>query len=473
MEKAKDSIDNNESKIDFTHVSDIHLVSNLLKLYFRTLPEPVIPFNLYNALLQIIHSWTDDTKDDEKVVQVAEQMKLLPIANAQLLSTLSTFLNRLAQHSTLTKMPVRNLATVFGPILMLSPVADANPMVIVTDTPLINELAVLLFQYPERIFAEVKMLAPLLSRKSPQSLIEKKKRLLKRRAEGKSLPPAPPTQPEPDFAFGLHHLANPSIEWTEQSTESRRFEGYVRVLIPFAALSEMQLSIRRGDVIKVIRASTTNDGWLVGQIRDRLGLFPESFCTAVVSSIDSLPKCEQEDQQQAQTSQSSSSGPVTIQLDNETIISSDTLAEGFTEEEEEGDGFQEEEADSDSSCLSHSLPSAAVTNHAAPSSTFGNSPNPENLMSFSTQSTTTSRKMDSELSSSPSLESPATGDSRKIELMREEIQQLKKQLRVSEKKLVEERRRREMFEAQALAHIEVISRKLLNKVQNIQVVPPS
>ena len=33
--------------------SDIHLLAGLLKLYFRELPEPVIPFNMYDRFINI------------------------------------------------------------------------------------------------------------------------------------------------------------------------------------------------------------------------------------------------------------------------------------------------------------------------------------------------------------------------------------------------------------------------------------
>ena len=38
---------------DFTEVTDPHLVCSLLKQYLRDLPEPIIPFSLYDQFMEL------------------------------------------------------------------------------------------------------------------------------------------------------------------------------------------------------------------------------------------------------------------------------------------------------------------------------------------------------------------------------------------------------------------------------------
>ncbi len=47
-----------EGNMDFSHVTDPHLVSALLKMFLRELPEPVIPTTLYDAVVAVNSTYT-------------------------------------------------------------------------------------------------------------------------------------------------------------------------------------------------------------------------------------------------------------------------------------------------------------------------------------------------------------------------------------------------------------------------------
>lgn len=50
------------SQEDFSSSEDVHTVASLLKLYLRELPEPVVPFVLYDSFKQVLEGEVDAPK---------------------------------------------------------------------------------------------------------------------------------------------------------------------------------------------------------------------------------------------------------------------------------------------------------------------------------------------------------------------------------------------------------------------------
>ncbi|KAI9353708.1 Rho GTPase activation protein, partial [Obelidium mucronatum] len=92
---------------------DVHVVSGLLKLYLRELPTPVLTKNLQNEFMAI--SNFDDRND--RILQLAHLLSLLPRTNYILLETLISHLVSIVQASNVNKMSVRNVGIVFAPTL--------------------------------------------------------------------------------------------------------------------------------------------------------------------------------------------------------------------------------------------------------------------------------------------------------------------------------------------------------------------
>eukprot|EP00041_Stephanoeca_diplocostata_P019873 m.432893 g.432893 ORF g.432893 m.432893 type:complete len:214 (+) comp21415_c0_seq7:259-900(+) len=94
---------------------DCHTIASCLKLYFRTLDEPVMTFQYYAAF--VATATIDD--DAEKLAAVRELVyEKIPEAHRRVLDILIPFLQRVAAKSDVNKMTMRNLAVVFGPSLL-------------------------------------------------------------------------------------------------------------------------------------------------------------------------------------------------------------------------------------------------------------------------------------------------------------------------------------------------------------------
>jgi len=111
-----------------------HVTSSLIKLFFRALPEPVIPFSLYQSFVDAV-SQEDETrvlKDFRELIK-----DKLPIPNKTLLSNLIWLLQEIvAGHVETTQMTASNFGIVFGPSLLWT--KDQDALALLKDTKAIT-----------------------------------------------------------------------------------------------------------------------------------------------------------------------------------------------------------------------------------------------------------------------------------------------------------------------------------------------
>ncbi|XP_062843455.1 rho GTPase-activating protein 45 isoform X2 [Trichomycterus rosablanca] len=139
VEKLCQAFENGKELVELSQASP-HDISNVLKLYLRQLPEPIMPFRIYNDLMGLakesLHSGVsaggEGTKGpelldlgeqtDPKIVHLVEKlgevMKELPPANTATLNYIVSHLHRVAELEQDNKMSSSNLGIVFGPTLM-------------------------------------------------------------------------------------------------------------------------------------------------------------------------------------------------------------------------------------------------------------------------------------------------------------------------------------------------------------------
>lgn len=93
---------------------DVNVVSSLLKLFIRSLPEPLLPNELYSFFINA-DKLTDQVQrfSDIKIL-----LKKLPTHNYETLKHLIKHLNRVSHNSLVNLMEPRNLAIVFGPSIV-------------------------------------------------------------------------------------------------------------------------------------------------------------------------------------------------------------------------------------------------------------------------------------------------------------------------------------------------------------------
>uniref|UniRef100_A0A8C6LCT3 Rho GTPase activating protein 45 n=1 Tax=Nothobranchius furzeri TaxID=105023 RepID=A0A8C6LCT3_NOTFU len=147
VEKLCQAFENGKELVELSQCSP-HDISNVLKLYLRQLPEPIMPFRLYNRLMGLAKESLQgeaDTAEGEEggtgpavgrgpelvdlgpdtepevlvlVDSLKELLKEIPKANFATLRYITRHLRRIAELEEDNKMSPSNLGIVFGPSLM-------------------------------------------------------------------------------------------------------------------------------------------------------------------------------------------------------------------------------------------------------------------------------------------------------------------------------------------------------------------
>ncbi|XP_028857252.1 rho GTPase-activating protein 45 isoform X2 [Denticeps clupeoides] len=139
VEKLCQAFENGKELVELSQSSP-HDISNVLKLYLRQLPEPIMPFRLYNSLMglakeslhsegseggeagkgaELVDSGADtDAEVLAQVQRLKEHLVDLPKANITTLRYIVRHLHRVADFEQDNKMSPSNLGIVFGPSLM-------------------------------------------------------------------------------------------------------------------------------------------------------------------------------------------------------------------------------------------------------------------------------------------------------------------------------------------------------------------
>ncbi|NWS50986.1 RHG29 protein, partial [Chunga burmeisteri] len=173
-----------ENGKDLVELSDLyaHDISNVLKLYLRQLPEPLILFRLYNEFIglakesQNVNEELDAKQASPKskkrqsicielnriIIKIKDLLKQLPVPNYNTLQYLIGHLHRVTEQSDENKMSASNLGIIFGPTLIRPRQTDATvSLSSLVDYPYQARVVELLITYYEKIFDV--SLKPLLS----------------------------------------------------------------------------------------------------------------------------------------------------------------------------------------------------------------------------------------------------------------------------------------------------------------------
>ncbi|KFV77652.1 Minor histocompatibility protein HA-1, partial [Struthio camelus australis] len=148
VEKLCQAFENGKELVELSQASP-HDISNVLKLYLRQLPEPIMPFRMYNEFMGLakeslqgsgeakgkngkgVPELVDKGAETDKVVvtlvlKLKELLKELPWENMATLQYLLQHLRRIVEVEQDNKMTSGNLGIVFGPTLMRPRPTDAT-----------------------------------------------------------------------------------------------------------------------------------------------------------------------------------------------------------------------------------------------------------------------------------------------------------------------------------------------------------
>ncbi|XP_034712487.1 active breakpoint cluster region-related protein isoform X4 [Etheostoma cragini] len=98
--------------------AEVNAVAGVLKLYFRELPEPLIPTKMFQSLARML-----DIQDiNSRLVSMLSLLHSCPDPNRHTFLYLMHHLQRVSEKQDVNRMSLQNLATVFGPSLIRPPV---------------------------------------------------------------------------------------------------------------------------------------------------------------------------------------------------------------------------------------------------------------------------------------------------------------------------------------------------------------
>ena len=152
VEKLCQSFENGADLVDLT---DIHpnVVANVLKLYLRQLPEPLLTSRLYPDFIRVAREWTCPSADATApgLEELNELVHKLPRHHYATLSFLMHHLRRVAAEQEANNMPASNLGIVFGPTLLRTSEGSATLSSLV-DTVHQTKVIELLIEHADSIF---------------------------------------------------------------------------------------------------------------------------------------------------------------------------------------------------------------------------------------------------------------------------------------------------------------------------------
>ena len=105
----------------------MNVVSSLLKLFFRKLPDPLFTMDMYAMFIEA----SKIEQPNKRLEQLRRLLRDLPEIHYETLKALTQHLCLVAENCAANKMEVRNLAIVFGPTLVRT--TDDNMVTMVTD----------------------------------------------------------------------------------------------------------------------------------------------------------------------------------------------------------------------------------------------------------------------------------------------------------------------------------------------------
>ncbi|KAF2354621.1 Rho GTPase-activating protein domain [Trinorchestia longiramus] len=114
IQKIRYEVEKNNYEVLFEE-KEVNNLTGALKLFFRELKEPLLPYNCYERFIE----WSEKSqRSGRHAGDLFEIVKLLPTENFETLKVLLRHLRRVCDYSADNRMNFMNMAIVFGPCLM-------------------------------------------------------------------------------------------------------------------------------------------------------------------------------------------------------------------------------------------------------------------------------------------------------------------------------------------------------------------
>ncbi|XP_032418095.1 rho GTPase-activating protein 10 [Xiphophorus hellerii] len=144
----------NEMDLSASEDWDVKTITSALKLYLRSLPEPLMTYELYKEFINPAKGGSPESR----IQAIHHLVHKLPERNRQVLGLLMKHLANVAAHSKQNLMTVANLGVVFGPTLMRP---QEETVAAIMDLKFQNIVVEILIEHHEKIFTDSPELSPL------------------------------------------------------------------------------------------------------------------------------------------------------------------------------------------------------------------------------------------------------------------------------------------------------------------------
>ncbi|XP_037345806.2 rho GTPase-activating protein 15 isoform X9 [Pungitius pungitius] len=115
IQKLRFLVDHEEKlNLDRSEWEDIHVITGALKLFFRELPEPLVPFGFFTDIVETVKM----TDHMDRVDRLKCLVLNMPPPNHDTLQFMCCHLKRVLERSGTNRMTTQNIGIVFGPTLM-------------------------------------------------------------------------------------------------------------------------------------------------------------------------------------------------------------------------------------------------------------------------------------------------------------------------------------------------------------------
>lgn len=142
---------NNGITVSFENEENCHNISNLLKLFIRELPDPLIPIDIQDELLTCL-TIRDEQK---KLEEIHKLLALIPKSNLYVLKDIVYMLNRLSKNSNINKMDSQNLSTVWTPNIFWNHNKEKDTGTYLKFSNERNELMKIIIENPDIVLQDI------------------------------------------------------------------------------------------------------------------------------------------------------------------------------------------------------------------------------------------------------------------------------------------------------------------------------
>uniref|UniRef100_A0A3P8YDR9 Rho GTPase-activating protein 10 n=1 Tax=Esox lucius TaxID=8010 RepID=A0A3P8YDR9_ESOLU len=282
---------------------DVKTVTSTLKLYLRSLPEPLMTYGLYKDFIAPAKGGSPESRS--KAIHCL--VHKLPESNRLVLGLLMKHLATVAAHSKKNLMTVANLGVVFGPTLMRP---QEDTVAAIMDLKFQNIVVEILIEQHETIFGDLPASSPMSTTPGFSAPTRQSKKLGRTNRplavynpQSLDLQTASPTSPDlgsnsDEASLGSNEsVSSQSSGATASETppekanhdpllsslcpgDSTGVTGgsgrRAKAVYPCEAEYDSELSFQVGAIFSAV-APSREPGWLEGELEGKRGLIPENY----------------------------------------------------------------------------------------------------------------------------------------------------------------------------------------------------